>query len=218
MYSPVKEEENIPFFSSLDIEQYGMPELYGYHTYRVIESRETEMVLDFVQCQQYGVEDPTTPVRKNRSTRPVHHYNRMDRFNSSMTNLLGYGNVPEHVTEIVLEELVIHEKEDIWESIEVILKKHKLQKYVDRIPTILRILGYEFMTTPVSTSKVESTFQMMSEKFDLKQTDRKYFPKMRYVCLRLLIEQGAFFGYNIPLIKTNCKIKPISDVYNILRN
>jgi len=61
-------------------------------------------------------------------------------------------------------------------------------------------------------------FIQMSEKFDrIKHSlERKYFPCLRYVAIRLLDIYGADFQYYIPIVKTPCKVEPLAEIFNIL--
>jgi len=65
---------------------------------------------------------------------------------------------------------------------------------------------------------IEEEFARISRKFDSSGMPRKYFPKLRYVGIRLLVDYGASFNYMVPLVKTDCKIKPLDFIYNKLRN
>jgi hypothetical protein len=47
---------------------------------------------------------------------------------------------------------------------------------------------------------------------------RKYFPNLRYVALRLLVDHGAVFEYDVPLLKTKRKLKGLDELYQGLLN
>jgi len=47
---------------------------------------------------------------------------------------------------------------------------------------------------------------------------RKYFPNLRYVALRLLVDHGAMFEYHVPLLKTKRKLKGMDELYLTLKN
>jgi hypothetical protein len=47
---------------------------------------------------------------------------------------------------------------------------------------------------------------------------RKYFPNLRYVALRLLVDHGAVFEYDVPLLKTKRKLKGMEEIYLSLKN
>lgn len=49
-----------------------------------------------------------------------------------------------------------------------------------------------------------------------KHSTRKYFPNLRYVALRLLVDHGAVFEYDIPLLKTKRKLKGMDELYQSL--
>ena len=74
------------------------------------------------------------------------------------------------------------------------------------------------MVGVVDVGEIEQEFQRISKKFDDSGMDRKYFPKLRYVALRMIMDYGGTFRYKIPLVKTDCKIKPLDFIYNKLRS
>lgn len=55
----------------------------------------------------------------------------------------------------------------------------------------------------------------MELKFE-KGDDRKYFPNLRFVALKLLIKHGAVFDYDVPLLKTRRKLKVLEEAYSSL--
>jgi hypothetical protein len=59
-------------------------------------------------------------------------------------------------------------------------------------------------------------FQSMSVNFDSGVFGRVYFPKLRYIALRLLEDHGMIFKYYIPKIRTKRKDKVMSDIYEKL--
>jgi hypothetical protein len=74
-YIPLSiDASGVPTFSSLTLELYGPPSLFGYENFQVIESRETASpsVMDWQQEQD---------CRGN--IRPIHRYNRTERFEFS---------------------------------------------------------------------------------------------------------------------------------------
>jgi len=58
--------------------------------------------------------------------------------------------------------------------------------------------------------------EFRSMKFE--HSSRKYFPNLRYVALRLLVDHGAMFEYHVPLLKTKRKLKGMDELYLTLKN
>ena len=88
----------------------------------------------------------------------------------------------------------------IWASIQSILKKNGLRRYYNRIGQIIwrmTRLKITFENTRILERLVEEFRQM---KFT--HGTRKYFPNLRYVALRLLVDHGAKFEYDVPLLKS----------------
>ena len=221
MYTPLRVEYGVPVFSIADIEQYGSPEeVHRIWQYQVVEiSNHQEYVLDYRMSQDHCISTLKTFGLKGRFGKPVHIYKRMDRFTKTMNNLLGYTSPPEEIIEIVFDNLIEQDPNHIWESVEKILVKNKLSKYVEKIPWLLKTLGFPFITSKHNPFDITAAFEQMSTKFDLlPKTDRTYFPKMRYVCIRLLSEMGVEFGYHIPVVKTASRLVILNDLFNKLRN
>lgn len=179
-----------------------MPDYWGVLNYHVIENEvQYELSWDDVQMRVYE--------------RPPHLYNRFERFSAILNHLIGGGSVPDEYVELVDDHLEEFDEEKIWLATEKILKKYGGRKYVNRIPFILKELGYgDVMVGEKKTSIVLMHFLQMSERFDEIKwklymefgIQRTYFPCLRYTALRLLDLHGNEFSYSIPLIKTPCKV------------
>lgn len=102
----------------------------------------------------------------------------------------------------------------IWASVQSILKRNGLRKYYNRIGQIIwRVarLKIKFNGNRVLSDVLEK-FRTM--KFE--HETRKYFPNLRYVALRLLVDNGAVFEYDVPLLKTKRKLKGMDLLYSSL--
>jgi hypothetical protein len=174
--------------------------------------------------------------------RKVHRYDRVERFKTVLMHLLGgRGVVPKEVLERVEDEIIRYSVQTVWLDVQKILRKNgnfwyknfeqfrlisrseiltKLGdgKYFNRIPYILRFLGFKpkivFTGSIVDLCMID--FVKMSSRFDAIKdglTERKYFPSLRYVALRLLEIHGTTFEYEIPLVKTPCKVKVLDDIF-----
>lgn len=177
----------------------------------VVESRETSwpLVSDYKMMQ-------------HSSSRKIHRYDRVERFKTVLMHLLGgRGSVPLDVLQDVENRVVRFSIQTVWLDVQKILRVNGYGKYFNRIPYILRYLGFKPKIV-FSGSIVDlcmQDFMRMSVKFDRIKSDleeRKYFPSLRYVALRLLEIHGTTFEYEIPLVKTPCKVQVLDDIFNKL--
>lgn len=212
---PIRVENYIPFYNSEQIAQYGLPEYWGVDVYQIIETRETSapMVTDYdMEQARYG------------ALRPIHYYNRVERFESTLFQLIACrGKVPDEVIQHIMEEGFDSHPDRIWDSIRTILKKKKWNRYYNRIPTILQILGFNrkinfgdknsFVLELVNEfKKIQAAFEKVKP-----ELSRKYFPNLRYIAFRLLQQQGAMFEYRIPFLRTPSKEKMLDDLWDLIQ-
>lgn len=212
---PIRMDGNVPVYTSDQIDLYGLPDLWGIHEYEVIESRESShpMVTDYQMEQE-----------RRGSLRPIHHYNRVERFESILYQLIGArGVVPKLVLTTIQLEGYDLDPAKIWNSIRAILKKHNWRLYYNRIPVILEKLGYKlkinFQDKNAFVLMIVNEFRKMSAKFEQirSQLERTYFPNLRYICFRLLKENGAVFEYDIPFLRTPRKEKMMNELWELLK-
>lgn len=212
---PTRFEGDLPIYTTDQIDLYGYPEDWGVENYLVIEERETShpMVTDYeMECERRG------------ALRPIHHYNRVERFQSILYQLVGSrGVVPRLVVQTIRTEGYDAHPDRVWNSIRSILKKHNWSLYYNRIPIILEMLGYKrkisFQDPNAFVRHIVNEFKKISSNFEiLKPTlQRKYFPNLRYVVFKLLQENGAEFEYRIPFLRTPRKEKMMEELWSILK-
>ncbi len=106
-----------------------------------------------------------------------------------------------------------------WESIRKILKNHRLPKLYNQIPLICRKLGFgnciEFIDFHKSYISILKEFNEIHYKFNLMKGDeRKYFPNLRFVALKLIEKYGGKFNLKIPFIRTRRKFKILEKIIN----
>lgn len=208
-YKPIRWEDNVPVYSCQDIDDYGPPDVYGVWNYLAVSTREFECPL----TTEWNDE-----VQFFAETKKIHHYCRIQRFRSILLRLLGQrGYIPSEVLQDV-QNFDEHPSR-VWRSVRQLLKKHGHSKYYNCIPGILAMLKYpfklEFKWNDIY--KVQKEFLKISNKFnELSLDDRKYFPNMRYIALRLLARQNAVFEYDIPLVTTKSKLKLLDNLFNLL--
>jgi hypothetical protein len=192
---PLKyDPDGIPCFCSFDIDDYGRPELYGYKSYRVIESRDLNIVVDFKYSSACDL-------------RPIHRYDRLLRFKNTLLNLIGErGKVPNHVLSMV-KSFMKKDSKDPWNACRKILKHFKQRKYYDNIPYILKHLKL-FDTFKIGNDfcleDILNIFKRFVVEFEKKKGEYKrvYFPNMRYIALKLLKSFGIESSYKIPFART----------------
>jgi hypothetical protein len=206
---PLKiDPDGVPVFSNLQIDDYGLPELWGYNQYRVSESLELNFVTDYKIEQEYFF-------------RKIHRYSRIARFKVCLLNLLGErGTIPPHVLSMVKNYLKPNSM-DKWNDTRKLLKHFKQRKYYDQIPTILKQLSYGRCFKALTSEQFEklfNDFRFLSEKFDRMKSDyqRKYFPSIRFIVLKLLDFHGVKPNYPIPLVRTSRKMKSLEKVWSSL--
>lgn len=192
---PHSEENGTLVFLKSSCDLYGMPDLYGYTNYIVIDN-----VQEYVTDYKMG---------EDRKLRPIHRYNRKDRFVFILCQLLGLrGFVPD---EIVEECRGCRS----WEEIRKVLKSLKKSKYYNRIPFIMKRLG---LPQPVSLDITNDMFRMIVDDFltiqfkiDTMNTGRKYFPSLRYIAIKLIESYGG--ECNVEFIRTKRKFVSLNTLW-----
>jgi hypothetical protein len=200
--------DGVPVFTNLQIDDYGLPEHWGYEVYRVSESLEANMVTDYKMEQEMFF-------------RKIHRYSRVARFKVCLFNLLGErGTIPKHVLTMVKTYLKPNSM-DKWNDTRKLLKHFKQRKYYDQIPTILKSLSFGRCFPALNSEQFETLindFKFLSEKFDRTKTDyhRRYFPNIRFIVLKLLDHHGIKPNYPIPLVRTSRKMKSLLALWDDL--
>jgi len=208
---PIKiDPDGVPVFSSRDVDDYGMPEHYGYEVYRVVESRDLNIGSDFKLEQQ-------------RYWYHTHRYDREARFKATLLNLLGErGKIPDHVLCLV-KQFLKPDSDDLWNDTRKILKHYKCRKYYDQIPIILSKLKYKRLFPPLNSEQfmyIIKDFKALVNRYE--QTKhlykRVYFPNIRFIVFKLLELHSIFPAYKVPLLRTTRKNKMLSALWDDLLN
>lgn len=153
-------------------------------------------------------------IEAKQKCRPIHRYNRLERFKNTLDQLLGCrGNISDNVMEL-MKNVKFN-----WEQIRKILKKEKLPRLYNQIPLICRKLGFgnciEFEDFQKSYIGILKEFNRIHYKFNLMKGDeRKYFPNLRFVALKLVQKWGGKFNLKIPFIRTRRKLKILDQIIN----
>lgn len=195
-------------FTNLQIDDYGLPEHWGYETYRVVESLEANLVTDYKMEQELFL-------------KKIHRYSRLARFKVCLFNLLGErGTFPCHILTMVKSYLKPNSM-DKWNDTRKLLKHFKQQRYYDQIPSILKRLSYGRCFPALNSEQFETLindFKFLSDKFDRTKKDykRRYFPNIRFIVLKLLEFHGIKPNYPIPLVRTSRKMKSLQELWGLL--
>lgn len=206
---PIRYENDVAVFSSRDIDDYGMPEYYGFENYIVIESREAILVSDFKMEHSYDLV-------------PIHRYSRLARFKSTLLKLVGEkSNVPSHII-LACKTYLKPNSKDLWNDTRKILKCYKWSMYYDYIPSILYTLGHCPMLK-ISAKKIEeilNDYKLLVERFEHSKHlfKRRYFPNIRFIVLKLLEHHGCLHDYPIPFVRTERKLVSLSLLWDQLIN
>lgn len=168
------------------------------------------------------------------SGRPIHRYVRLTRFKETLNQITGMaGEVPEPVLDFISKR--ISTKTNIWNSIRCILKNTLFEipiyykrskivfkikkvygrKYYNRIPYIIRRLGFDngVVIDYNVYHFIIQDFKDLENSFQKLNSDRQYFPNLRFVCLKLLCKYGITFNFNIPLLRTKRKLLLLEDLW-----
>jgi hypothetical protein len=199
------DQDGVACFTNHQLDDYGFPEHWGFETYRIVENRDTmHMTTDYKMEMSYY-------------KRPIHRYCRKQRFANTLHQLLGdKGKVPEWVVAIVKTYL---KPGDMWNNTRNILKHYKLRLYYNRIPFIIQQITKTNSSQPVHSEQyraVMADFDRFCYLFDThKHTfQRKYFPNMRFMVLKLIERHGIQLNYTIPLTRTMRKRKDLEFIWN----
>ena len=208
-YAPLKVEHGVAYYDLRDVMWYGQPDLFGVENY---------VVVDHPWVSQPMVLDYKEETLRRGSIRPIHRYSAVKRFEYLLRQLLGgcRSVIPHEVLKVVREEL----DEDpgrVWNSVRRCLKRHGYQKYFNRIPGVLKAVGYEkVIYWKGNVETLVQDFQKLFFAFHQLELGRTYFPSFRFFALKLLEMRGCLFEYDIPLMHTALKLDVFEDLWEML--
>ncbi len=198
--------DNVPVFTSDQVDDYGFPEFWGFDVYRIVENRECmKMTTDYKMEQSYY-------------KRPIHRYSRKTRFMTVLHHLLGdKGRVPDFVIAIIQTYM---KPGDEWNQVRRMLKHYKLSMYYNRIPYIIQQITKTNSASPVSADQYQgivADFDRFLYWFEQHkhQFERTYFPNMRFIALKLIQLHGVELNYPIPLVRTQRKLKQLEQLWDL---
>ena len=207
-YNFIRIEDGVFVYKRSDVDLFGMPDLWGVEDYIVVSTEDdvAPQVMDWQMIQD-----------RRGSLRPIHRYDRVSRFRSLLNDFMGNRNVPEEVVELVrfwgLDDNGAH----VFEGVRKVLKAYGYRKYYNSIPSIIWMLrGGRRRFESRIVEQVMDDFIRMSFRFDRLETDRSYFPNLRYVLLELLELNGFDFGFDVVKIRTKRKRVVMENIFEVL--
>lgn len=198
---PFKFENNVPFFTTDDIDSYGLPEIYGYENYYIVESSPS-LQIDHNIYQQLTV-------------KPIHRYFREERFSLILKYFIGGGSVPSLILDQLFPDF---NPNTCWITIKQQLKNMGYQKYYNRIPYILTYFGFNELVIPNEIyRKIILDFQKFIHKFDQIKSSlsRKYIPNMKFVVMKLLERYNLKHEYKVAGITTPSKLIELNKIWDL---
>jgi hypothetical protein len=208
-YAPLKVEHGVAYYDLRDVQWYGEPYVFGVENYQVVDHPwvSQPMVLDYKE-----------ETLRRGALRPIHRYSALKRFEYLLRQLLGGCRtpIPAGLLQVVREEMDQNPRR-VWNSVRGCMKRHGYQKYFNRIPGVLKAVGYEkgiYWKGNVET--LVQDFQKLFYAFHRLELGRTYFPSFRFFALKLLESRGCLFEYDIPLMHTALKLEVFEDLWELL--
>jgi hypothetical protein len=189
----------------------------------------------YPEYEDYYVYEDPIPIFKlennywerSQAKRATHFYSRTVRFRSYLYHIIGsLGTTPdipisEILADIELKRRIQTNPSEAYELVYEYLRKRKRRKSYISIPWIINCLGgprwkisYEIL------SRVETKFIILHTNFNNLKTkifNRIRFPKLQYVVLRMLLDEGVEFPYNIPLTRTQKRQTNLDVIYHTMK-
>lgn len=194
-----------PVFTSDQINN-SQPEQFGFTDYLVIDG-EPIYALNWADEQQI-----------DKRKRPVHRYCRKERFRFVLCQLLGCsGRISPKIFHHFINMEISHIPNSLlWPFLRSELKKQGWRIY-NRIPGLVGELGRSKarMTNLVAYKEILDNFEKMHLVWPKVKGEfnRKYFPNLRYVALKLMRKSGIEPVIDIPLTHTPIKQQTLDEIY-----
>jgi len=225
MLEPYRVDEfGVGYFKLASVQEFGRPEEWGWlGAYNVIAEEEDShpRICTFKSSEAYHFIKP----------REVHHYCRISRFRSVLKHMMGLGGFSTRKSLDTLDEIAFELPINIkytppcliWDAIWKLLKTNNISKYYSRIPTIIKKLKLgEFKSNNCVGVfiKVMDDFKDMDRVFEqVKESmDRKYFPSLRFIALKLLKRHNFDMPIAVPYARTSIKVDRLESDYDIFWN
>lgn len=207
--NPHHMDGEIAVFTTEQIDLYGDPEYFGYSKFYVVNNTESPMVMDYAMENGDG----------RNKFRPIHRYNRLERFTSIICTLLGG---KESIPQDVIDSTFLVES---WDECRSALKVNGYQKYYNYIPTIMCIHG---LAKPIRLDLKDGVYMKLLNDFRVFQAayndfhrqgliTRKYFPSLRYIAFKIMEDNYAEFN-DVTFIRTPRKQKALDDIWDMIHD
>ena len=208
MYLPIRWENDLPVFTTEQVDVFGEPDETKYPRYMVIEGPPIYQT-GFVEQQQ-------TFLKK------IHRYDRRARFRLQLQKILGCSPISkkrvDHIIPII-QTYVPDDAADSYDRLHKILGAYKQTKLIPYIPTLLRMAKKK---APIDVECPSEMLELLMDDFkffeinyfnaiDIRK-DRKYMLNMRYLAYKLLQRRGV--KINFPLLRTKRRIQLLDDIFD----
>lgn len=218
---PCKDKWGASFFTSGQILQHGDPEVNGWSKpFYVVEEEEDS----HPRITTYASTKDVYLTEKK-----IHRYCRISRFRGVLYHLMGMGTFTTRKSKDRLNEISSDLPVNIsytppclmWNTLWGLLKRNKISKCYSTIPTIVKALklneNKKNDQSKTIFKKVMDDFIDMHNIFESikKDMDRRYFPSLRAIALKLLHRHGFELSIAIPIARTPCKVERFEYDYSV---
>lgn len=154
--------------------------------------------------------------------RKTHFYSRPVRFRSYLYHIIGsLGTTPDIpiaqiIGDVRLTKQLRNNPAQSYEIVYAYLRERKKRKSYISIPWIINCLGGPRWKVPFHVlERIESNFLILHLNFnDMKsEVGRKRFPKLQYIVLKMLHDEGITFPYHMPLTRTYKRQLGLDPIY-----
>jgi hypothetical protein len=200
------DEDDLPVFTKSQLNNCA-PEVFGYERYSIVEDAEA--------AHPFGL-NYADEVHWRRWHRPIHRYDRPYRIRRTLAFVTGYDcqAVPEDVLRQLKRYVTTADLMSwhIYDRVRALLKRWRLAPWYSSIPHIIvRLGGPRWRVSTDQFRRVSEDALTLHRRFDhfrrqeRLQGNRRRFPKMQFVLLRLLDRHGVHPPYRVPWARTYIK-------------
>jgi hypothetical protein len=214
MFAPNYFDNGIPVYSKYMIDLYGPPNLSAY----IVIDDSIEYLPSYNDINN-----------RIENMNHIHRYDRIQRFNTILLQIIGDSRITskkglkclKRVSKNLPHDYDLKPLSDIYQMVRHIMRRNGLKIYYNRIATIL----HEFNITDVRphcsqyiVNNVIADFQKMHHKFNSLSDDmnRKYFPNLKYIALKLLFKYGFTNPFGLKLAKTPSRLQKLENDFKLI--
>ena len=215
---PIRYEDGVAVFTNEQIDIWGEPD-QKFQNYYVVDGQPDYMTSYAAKDQSY--------------LKAIHRYDRVARFDKTLHTLLGECTFDMKVKIATMTEMLnivkTYVKDDSTNSYEETRKifiHYGYKRFIPFIPTIL-IMTRKPFPLKIDRKNLSETIQLVKEDFKMLERrffredgykgERKYFPNLRYIAIKLLINRGVE-NVCMPLLRTKRKLVAMDLVFQKLLN